>query len=103
MLVPCDLPNGPPSGTQRRGNAPGGMWFKKTTAGNALGRRDLWLIRASNVAAAGRLEIACSLGRRASVDLFRTKLRALVVQSGHFQVAARYRGAIVSFCWKVHA
>jgi hypothetical protein len=79
------------------------MWFKKTIADNALGQRDLWLIRASNAAAARTREIACSLGRRVSVDLFRTKLRALVVQIGHHQVAARYRGATVSFCWKVHA
>jgi hypothetical protein len=79
------------------------MWFKKTIADNALGQRHLWLIRASNNAAAGTREIACSLGSRASVDLFRTKLRALVVQSGHHQVAARYRGPAVSFCWNVHA
>jgi hypothetical protein len=81
----------------------GRMWFKKTIADNALNGRGLWLIRASNAAAAGSREIACSLGRKAFADLFRTKLRALVVQSRHHQVAARYRGAIVSIYWKVHA
>jgi hypothetical protein len=71
-----------------------GMWFKKTIADNALGQRDLWLIRALNAAAAGTREIACSLGRRASVDLFRTKLRALVVQIGH-HTSARFRSSCV--------
>src|SRR3954465_3996840 len=93
MPVPCDLPNGPRL-VLNGGAMPREACGSKKPCDDVLGRRDLWLIRTSNAAAAGTREIACSLGRRASTDLFRTKLRALVVQIRH-HTSPRFRSSCV--------